>query len=155
MVKLSIPLWRWMCLMADLRRCSGGRRESGAFLLGRVGGARVIRYVVYHALDPHVSDSGVITFNGSGFFPLWTLCSQQALRVLADVHTHPTDWTGQSSSDRAQPMVSLPHHIALIVPFFAARRLQGLRGVGIHEYLGNRRWKTWEWNSGKVRLVLL
>jgi hypothetical protein len=155
MDSLAISIWRWTALVRDLRRVSAGDRESGAFLLGRQGSSRVTRHVPYNSLDPHVADSGVIMFHGGCIAPLWEACCRENLCVLADVHTHPDDWTGQSPSDQACPMISQPRHLALIVPHYAARRLQGLRGVGIHEYLGNRRWKTWNWNSGRVRLVIL
>lgn len=154
MDSLKIPVWRWLVLLSDLRRQSAGCRESGAFLLGRPGADRVVRYVPYDTLDPHVADSGVIMFRGGCIAPLWEMCHRDGLRVVADVHTHPTTWTGQSPSDRAHPMISQPKHVALIVPCFAARRLQGLRKVGIHEYLGNRQWTTWAGNSGRVRLVM-
>lgn len=155
MDSLAISIWRWMALVRDLRRTSAGERESGAFLVGRPGSDRVTQYVLYDALDPHVADSGVITFRGGCITPMWEMCHREGLCVLADVHTHPEDWTGQSPSDQACPMIGQPRHLALIVPYYAARRLQGLKGVGIHEYLGNRRWKTWAWNSGRVRLVVL
>lgn len=155
MDSLTIPVWRWLALLRDLRRRSGGQRESGAFLLGRPGVDRVIKYVLYDTLDPHVADSGVIMFRGGCVGPLWEMCHRDGMRVVADVHTHPGSWTGQSPSDREHPMISQPKHVALIVPCFAARRLQGLTDVGIHEYLGDRRWKTWAGNSGRVRLVIL
>lgn len=155
MDSLKIPLCRWLALLRDLRRRSDGRRESGAFLLGGPGAHRVVRYVPYDTLDPHVADSGVIMFRGGCIAPLWEMCHREGLRVVADVHTHPTTWTGQSQSDREHPMISQPKHVALIVPCFASRRLQGLRSVGIHEYLGDRQWKTWPGDSGRVRLVIL
>lgn len=155
MDSLKIPLWRWLALMRDLRRRSAGRRESGAFLLGKPGSDRMVRYVPYDTLDPHVADSGVIMFRGGCIAPLWEMCHREGLRVVADVHTHPAMWTGQSPSDRAHPMISQHKHVALIVPCFAAKRFQGLRKVGIHEYLGNRQWKTWPADSGRVRLVIL
>lgn len=155
MDSLTIPIWRWLGLMHALRRTSEGKRESGAFLLGRQGSNRIIRYVMYDSLDPHVADSGIIMFRGGCISPLWEMCRHEGLRVIADVHTHPGDWTGQSPSDQAHPMISQPKHLALIVPRFAARYLQGLNNVGIHEYLGNRCWKTWASDSDRVRLVIL
>jgi hypothetical protein len=60
------------------------------------------------------------------------------LTVVADVHVHPGG-CGQSSTDRHNPMIPEPGHLALILPDFAARaRLPG--GIGIYEYLGSRRW---------------
>jgi len=155
MDSLAISIWQWLFLMHELRRTSRARRESGAFLLGRPGAQRMTRYVLYDALDPHVADSGVIVFHGGCITPLWEMCRLEGLCVVADVHTHPGSWTGQSPSDQACPMIRQSKHLALIVPHYAGRRFQGLKGLGIHEYVGDRHWKTWAYDSGRVRLVIL
>lgn len=152
---LSIPLLLWWRLLRELRRRGRGKRESGAFLLGLACSAKVSRFICYDDLDPHALDSGIIQFDGSGYVPLWQLCREKNLRVFADVHTHPGDWTEQSGSDRTHPMISQSGHVALIVPNFARRTLQKLHGVGIHEYLGNHHWKSWKPKSGKVRFTIL
>ena len=48
--------------LAELRRRGDGRRESGAFLLGRVEGDRrvVERFVYYDDVDPRALDTGII-----------------------------------------------------------------------------------------------
>ena len=152
---LTIPILLWWHLLRELRRRGRGNRESGAFLLGLASETKVLRIVFYDDLDPHALDTGIIEFDGSGYVPLWKLCREKKLRVLADVHTHPTDWTEQSGSDRTHPMISQRGHVALIVPNFARRTLQKLRGVGIHEYLGNHQWKSWEPKSGRIRITIL
>lgn len=155
MSTLTIPRLLWWRLHRELRRRGGGRRESGAFLLAKDGAAKVCGFLCYDDLDPHALDSGIVVFHGSGFVPLWEHCRARNRRVLADVHTHPGDWTGQSGSDRTNPMVSQPGHIALILPNFAQTRWPGLRGVGIHEYLGNHQWEQWETKAQRVRVSFL
>lgn len=150
-LQINKPLWKAM--LRELRRRGGGVRESGAFLLAHGEANRVVRFICYDDLDPTALDSGIIIFQGSGFVPLWNICLQDRLRVVADVHTHPGRWTDQSSSDSTHPMVSTPGHLALIVPSFALNKWQGLRGVGIFEYMGGHQWKQWTASSGRVLLT--
>ncbi len=152
---LCIPWLTWWRLNRDLKWRGRGRRESGAFLLGRNGTRKVSHFIPYDELDPTAFDTGIIVFHGEGLVPLWEFCRSRKMRVLADVHTHPGEWTEQSGSDSAHPMVAQRGHIALIVPYFAQRRFPSLAGVGIHEYSGDHRWKSWEPKSGKVRLSVL
>lgn len=152
---LRIPWFVWWRLIRELKRRGGGRRESGAFLLGRNGVPKVTHFICYDDLDPTALDTGIIVFHGEGFVPLWEFCRVRKMRVLADVHTHGSEWTGQSDSDRTHPMIAQSGHVALIVPHLAQRRFQSLAGVGIHEYSGDHRWNAWGPKSGKVRLTLL
>ena len=151
---LRIPWFLWLRLLMELRRRGRGTRESGAFLLGRNGSQKVTGFICYDDLDPHVLDSGIIVFDGAGYGPLWERCERTGTRVFADVHTHSGVWTGQSPSDQTHPMISQAGHVALIVPHYARRRLQTLSGVGVHEYLGDHRWKAWAASPFPVRLTI-
>lgn len=151
--KLIIYSALWKQLIKELKTRGKGKRETGAFLLGPKYGNTITEFICYNDLDPHAFDSGIIIFDGDGFIPLWKRCAEQELRVLADVHTHPGLWTGQSSSDREHPMIAQAGHIALIVPCFAQKRRQRLKGVGIYEFLGEGKWKAWEKQSNKISIV--
>jgi hypothetical protein len=153
--ELRIPNSVWTQLIVELRRRGGGYRESGAFLLACVGTATVSDFVCFDDLDSDALKTGVITFHGSGFANLWNMCREQSCCVLADVHTHPHEWTGQSFSDRTNPMINHPGHIALIIPDYAQRTQSNLHGVGIHEYLGRHRWRRWSPMGGRVQLFNL
>lgn len=140
--RLSCPRELWYAGLRELKSRGGGRRESGAFLLGKNydGIRRVCRFVYYDDLDPHCLDQGYVVFDGSGYSALWQLCEETGLTVVADIHTHPGA-PFQSQSDRCNPMVALRGHIALIVPDFATRLV--LPGqLGIYEYEGEHRWKN-------------
>jgi proteasome lid subunit RPN8/RPN11 len=139
---VSISYWRWRMLIRDLRARGAGQRESGAFLLAPPNGLRIATHICYDDLDPRALDTGIIVFQGSGYTRLWQLCESRQLRVVADVHTHPSDWTGQSHADETHPMVGTVGHLALIVPHFARSNTFSLRGVGIYRYCGNHRWHT-------------
>jgi proteasome lid subunit RPN8/RPN11 len=135
----SSKLWRQG--LTELKQRGGGKRESGAFLLGKRNGERraITGFTFYDDLDPHCLDTGIIVFDGAYYNQLWQRCREQGLEVLADVHTHPGQ-AQQSSSDRTHPMVPKAGHIALIVPHFA-RHVCHMSELGIYEYQGNHCWQ--------------
>jgi proteasome lid subunit RPN8/RPN11 len=133
----------WHKLLAGLRR--RGRdyiRESGAFLLGRRHGrrTRIVEFVLYDDLDPKCLDTGIVRFDGRHFGKLWDICERKGLPVIGDMHTHPGA-SYQSDSDRANPMISHPGHLAFIVPRFAAPPVR-LSELGIYRYEGGKRWSS-------------
>jgi len=142
----------WEKLIYELRKRGDGQRESGAFLLGKVDENRISGFVCYDDLDPHCLDHGIITFDGSGYVPLWQMCKEKGLTVLADVHTHPGEWVGQSRSDSNHPMIAQSGHIALILPEYAQAKNLRLKDAGIYEYRGNKKWKTINPKGGRVRV---
>ena len=138
--QISFPLLLWGRLTRTLRRRSAGVRESGAFLLGIRRGKRrrILRFVPYDDLDPACLNRGYIKFNGRTLAKLWTICRERGLEVLADVHVHPGDST-QSTVDRANPMISIPGHVALILPRYATGCIRRSE-VGMYVYLGEKKW---------------
>ena len=141
--ELSCAAAVWRRLTRDLRARGGGKRESGAFLLGYIendGRRRIIDYVLYDDLDPHSLDTGIVRLDGRHFGRLWDLCRERGVTVIADVHTHPYG-AGQSDSDRAHPIIARAGHIALIVPDFAAPPIPRQK-LGIYRYGGARKWET-------------
>lgn len=130
----------WAAGMAELRRRSGGRRESGAFLLGTKGGTRRIReFVFYDDLDPEALSTGIVVIDGRRLGALWDYCRRSGLEVVADVHVHPSGF-GQSRSDRDNPVIAEIGHKAIIIPDFASGATAP-GGIGVYEYLGSRRWR--------------
>lgn len=133
-------LWRRLTMHLRERGCNA-TRESGAFLLGhQLAGApaRIEDFVLYDDLDPQSLDSGIIRFDGKHFGKLWAICRERGLTLVADVHVHPAD-SGQSASDRANPMVSQAGHLALILPNFASAPISR-EEIGIYRYLGGGKW---------------
>jgi proteasome lid subunit RPN8/RPN11 len=150
--RLSCASSLWRSGLAELRRRGGGQRESGAFLLGVRNGSdadmrrRVMRVVYYDDLDPHCLDTGVVIFQALGFGPLWQLCRETGLSVVADVHTHPGE-ARQSDADRRHPMIATAGHIAIIVPDFAQRLVHGDK-LGLYEYVGAHQWRDHSGGAG-------
>lgn len=138
--RLSMDAALWDELLEKLRERGNGVRESGAFLLGVGDGARrtARRIVLYDDLDPNCLNEGYVHFDGRHYGRLWEICAQESLSVVADVHTHPCG-PGQSHSDKTHPMVSIPGHIALIVPNYAQGAVTA-GDVGVYVYRGRYRW---------------
>ncbi len=150
--ELRIPFFVWFCLVWKLHQRGGGVRESGAFLLGPRTGGRVSAFICYDDLDPHSLDTGIIRFDGAGFIPLWNYCRQRNLKVVADIHTHPSTRISQSEADRTHPMVAQSGHLALILPSYAQQSWFGPNGAGFYRYLGDGRWETLPAASLKLTL---
>lgn len=138
--RLSCRAEIWESGIKELHGRTESRHESGAFLLGREwrGRREVVRFEYYDDLDPHSLDSGIVIFDGAGYGPLWQMCRDEELMVVADVHVHPGR-AKQSELDRDNPMIATVGHIALIVPDYAAR-LPMAKDLGIYEFAGGYRW---------------
>jgi proteasome lid subunit RPN8/RPN11 len=139
-LSISKPLWD--SLLADLRGRGHGEHESGAFMFAKAGTREVVSYICYDDLDSEAFATGIITFHACGFVKLWDHCERHGFMVVADVHTHPTDWTGQSESDRTHPMVAIKGHVALILPDYAAPNSMPRNGASVYEYNGGHKWRV-------------
>ena len=142
--RIEIALVLWQETVQELgRRSLGGSREAGVFLLAPAeeGARRVVGVAYFDELDPKCL-IGNIHIRASGFSKLWDLCDAENLRVIADIHTHPSTSVAQSSTDRANPMIAREGHLALIVPHYGTRPVQATE-VGVHEYRGDRGWASW------------
>lgn len=137
---LEIPAQLWAALINHLRCQGGGVRESGAFLLGTKihGVRRVADFIPYEQLQADALHDDYVALTAESFSALWVICRQKQKSVVADIHTHRLGAL-QSRSDRENPMVALPGHIALIVPSFAQREPR-LEDVGMYIYRGNHEW---------------
>ena len=152
--QLHIPILLWWRLVRDLRFRGMGKRESGAFLLGRRGEHEdiVVKYICYDDLDPNALISGVVKLKSSAFSRLWDYCRASQLDVLADAHTHPDAHPQQSPSDRMNPMISEPGHLALILPSYAKTIGWQFKDVAIYEYLGDYQWLDVKQSNRKQRI---
>ena|ERR1019366_1775162 len=152
--KLKIKKAVWTELIKELRKRGKGVQESGAFLLGRIGTNEILQFKCYDDLDPDCL-GGIITFKGSAYSLLWNYCTDNQLTVLADVHTHPGSWTGQSGSDQQHPMISQIGHIAIIVPNYAQKRRTSLKGVGFYKYLGEKKWEIFKTTKKALQITII
>lgn len=139
---LEFHLAVWTSLMLDLRKRGKGHRESGAFLLGQTGPntKAVHTWLPYDELDPGSLNYEFVRLGTEAFSRLWSICAERHMQVVGDVHTHPLG-PRQSPSDRANPMVSMAGHMALIVPRFAIDEVMPA-DVSVNIYLGSRKWAS-------------
>ena len=93
----------WNQGVDELQRRAGGRRESGAFLLGRDLGTvrRIEQFMFYDDVDPNCFVHGIVEFDGSRFGAVWKKCRECKQTVLADVHVILPLWPEPQRS--AQP----------------------------------------------------
>ncbi len=132
------PLWQ--AGVRELQRRAGGRRESGAFLLGSKGPKRKIEeFVFYDDVDPSALKTGIVIIDGRNLGTLWSHCRTTGREVVADVHVHPGGHQ-QSQSDQNNPIMAEIGHVAIILPHYARRATDPGR-IGVYEYLGARRWR--------------
>lgn len=142
---LLISRRRFAKLLRGLHRRGEDRRESGAFLLAHrdarpVGGGREITEVLYYDdLDAECLTGG-ITMHAIGLSRLNQLCRERQLRVLGDIHTHPSTFIGQSRIDATHPMIALPGHLAFIAPNYAAGPIRPT-DLGAHRLLAGGAWE--------------
>ena len=141
MKNYEIPITKWLYLISGLRKRGQGLRESGAFLLHKADKIRINKIIFYDQLDPEVSKTGIIRFNGSGYVKLWNLLKDLKMEVAADIHTHPDYNTNQSYADQRHPMVRLQGHVAMIAPNFALNRWLTPGDCSSYIYQGNFNWK--------------
>ena len=132
----------WTNLTSELHRRTEERHEFGAFLLGREAedGRRALSLVYYDELDRNAYETGVCVLHADAFTHLWNRCAELRLTVVADAHVHGLRAV-QSRSDRENPMIARPGHLALILPLMARRPVRRW-AVGFYEYLGDHRWAS-------------
>lgn len=142
---LLISRRRFTQLLRELHRRGEDRRESGAFLLAHrdarpVGGGQEITEIFYYDdLDADCLTGG-ITMHATGLSRLNQLCRERRLRVLGDIHTHPSTYIQQSRIDATHPMIALPGHLAFIAPNYAAGRIRPT-DLGAHRLLAGGAWE--------------
>jgi proteasome lid subunit RPN8/RPN11 len=138
---LKMPRALYGRLIADLAKSGRGVKEAGAFLLGQADNQarQVSSYLMYDVVATESSRKhAYVAFTAEEMARAWEHCYATGMQVVADVHTHPFG-PQQSVTDRAHPIVSIPGHVALIVPFFALRNPQPV-DLGVHIFSGGGRW---------------
>jgi hypothetical protein len=139
--RLELTRALWLELGMELHRRTEGYHESGAFLLGRqsTAGRCASSLVFYDELDTNAYATGICVLQAEAFSRLWDVCAVRGATVVADAHVHSRQ-AGQSRSDRENPMIARPGHLALIFPLFARQPVRRW-SVGLYEYLGDHQWR--------------
>lgn len=140
---LKVPQSLWHELTHYLNAASADRQESGAFLLGGIddAGSRVVAsFVPYDALDTAAFHAQAVRVRTAAFSRLYDLCEQRKQRVIGDIHAHPQSaWP--SPIDKANPMMAVSGHVALIVANYAHLPVR-LDEMTFNVYEGPGQWFT-------------
>lgn len=104
------------------------------------GDRHVESFVAYDDLDATALHTEAVRVRTGAFSRLYDLCEQRKQRVVADIHAHPR-LAYPSPIDKANPMMAVPGHIALIVPNYARLPVH-LDEMTFNVYQGPGRWFT-------------
>lgn len=153
-MRIHIAHALWNDLTRELYRRTEQRHESGAFLLGHIDSSdRIAEEIIYYDdLDPKAYDHRICTLGPRAFGNLWERCAELQLSVVADAHVHFLS-AKQSHTDKRNPMIALPGHLALIFPDMAHAPIR-LNELGIYEYLGSHQWRSLGGRNASRVLVL-
>ena len=152
MRKIIVPIRLWVQLIYGLKTRCQGKRESGGLLSSKRGKLKVKEIVFYDQFDKTVSDSGIIEFKGG--VRLYEYLANKNMEIMADIHTHPTSNTSQSTSDKSHPIIRIKGHIAIIAPNFAKNIFLLPKDCSIYEYQGELTWKKCEKTNSPIHLNL-
>jgi hypothetical protein len=70
---------------------------------------------------------------------LFAFMRSDGLAIIADVHTHPTDWVGLSAIDQANPTEFRRGFVSIVIPWYGSTTLR-IREIGVHIYHGDGKW---------------
>jgi hypothetical protein len=149
-----VPRAIWACTWSGLRSRGAGAKESAAVWAGcRCDGLEHVEALYF--LDDYAGGEqrrGYHRVPVEALTEFFAALQQQKQVIVADIHTHPTDWVGLSALDEENPIefrVGLP---ALVLPCFALPR-PSLSISGVHIYKGNGRWRMLR-DAQKRRLIV-
>lgn len=153
--RLFVPSRLWSATWEGLRVRGGGRRESACVWAGtRDGGVEHAREVIFlDDLPGTVGRQRQHRTSRAAVSALLQRARDLGLVIVGDVHTHPSDWVGLSEIDQAHPIEYRVGLVALVLPDFAMGA-HDIRMVGVHEYAGEGRWRTFEGDEVMQRLCV-
>lgn len=152
---LFVPRRLWSATWEGLRVRGGGRRESACVWAGtREAGVEHAREVIF--LDDLPGTVGRRLQHRTSRAAVAALLQRArdlGLVIVADVHTHPSDWVELSEVDQAHPIEYRVGLVALVLPDFAVG-VADIGVVGVHEYAGDGLWCTFEGEEVRQRLCV-
>ena len=154
--KLFVPEKIWTETWLGLRSRGRGEVESAAIWAGKREAATETAEAVYFLDDlaGHVQDSGYHRVPEEALAELFGRLQRDKRVIVADVHTHPSEWVGLSGLDKRNPIEFRKGLYALVLPSYAMPK-PSLNPVGMHEYLGNGKWRTLSKRAKKKTLLII
>jgi hypothetical protein len=139
---LLVPEKIWVQTWLGLRKRGRGKVESAAIWGGRREGSTEIVEAVYFLDDlaAHIQFSGYHKIPARALAELFNKLRQDRRVIVGDIHTHPSDWVGLSGLDKTNPIEFRKGIYAMVLPSYALPE-PSLKSAGVHEYMGNGRWR--------------
>jgi hypothetical protein len=154
---ITISYSNWHLTWQRLRASSNGQAESACIWAGeRRQGNEEVQKVYFLDELPNVQRARLYhRTSREATSRLFEELRRAGHSIIADVHTHPTDWVGLSQTDEAHPIEYRIGLVALVFPFFATGKME-LSRVGVHEYLGSGEWNqlTSEEATSRIQIEL-
>ena len=142
--RLWVPRWildrTWLLLRQD-----GLKDVESTVLWGgrRFGSDGCIMSVLYPCGYDVARSRGLVRVGPDTTAEMGRWLRRQSLRALAQVHTHPTGWTGHSRTDDDGPIVSAEGFVSIVWPHYASLPPTTVRDFGVHR-LSSGRWHALE-----------
>lgn len=140
--RIIVSRTAWEQTWTGLLARGSGRRETACVWAGtREDACDVVRHVAF--IDDQDEVRGAPYSHVAAPAAVARVLADLRMRglvIVADLHTHPSNWVGLSDIDQANPIEFRVGLIALVLPNFASgERL--ISRVGVHEYVGEKRWR--------------
>lgn len=126
---------------AGLNRIGRGATEAVAVWGGTRGSQIEVVKKVYY-----IDQGGVLRRQRLHRIPaeeinnLFSRLRADGLSIIADVHTHPSEWVGLSPVDEANPTEFRIGFVSVVIPSFGSGTAS-VREIGFHVYEGDGEWR--------------
>lgn len=101
----------------ELRLRSDGWRESAGMWLGDQAG-RVVKAVFHHQIADDRATALSLELPEAAKFKLYEQLSQDRLRIVSLIHTHPDSWVDLSWIDQQNQISSRIGFLSIVLPFY-------------------------------------
>jgi len=154
--RLEVPNSLWLQTWRLLSQMGQGESESACVWGGTLRHGRLCVVKAYPIGAAHGAIRGCQSHRMStqGVAELLAELRKDGLRIVADVHTHPSSWVGLSEVDKAHPIEFRRGLICIVLPDYATTP-PSLESIGLHIYLGEGRWLESSQAETAVRVVLV
>lgn len=151
--QLIVPEPLWLETWSGLASRGGGQREAACIWAGhRDDQSETVEQIVFlDDFDETVAHGLYHRTPRSVTAELFRLLRERELVIVGDVHSHPDEWVGLSPVDSAHPIEYRVGLRALVLPHYSIGE-PSTETVGVHEYLGDKRWH--QLSISEVRRVL-
>jgi hypothetical protein len=152
---LVVPSTIWHETWKGLRAHGDGKREAACIWGGdRSATAETARAVYFFDELPSTSGGALHhKVTASGVARILSELRRNGHVIVGDVHTHPSSWVDLSPIDQKNPVEFRLGLLAFVLPNFA-QDAPDLARTGVHEYLGQKRWRRLATSEAQERVLI-